>query len=336
MQEYIENIAEKLLGYEPLKCIFKESDSIDTKKEKLRDHVLEWASQFKEAERKDILRISDYILDKYYINEEMEIDFLRSIFDVEGFVHNKTVPHFLNIQKQGNSQKRLVQRIGEIVTGKNLAYRDNCYVYLDDFIFTGGRVSQDILPWLDSLEKSTNLTIITIGWYTSGKYQLDCKIEEKIKKLAQQKGVILEYNYIYMTDSWILENRKFYRNNSENIWPIETTFNFIDLQNRKIENFPYRVIYRQQKVFKNQNDRDFFERICLKYGYDILDKCRTIGPKTKPLGNHFFDYGFGGLVFNYRNCPNNVPLIFWHGSNQNNHPLRHQWYPLMPRHTYSS
>ena len=53
--------------------------------------------------------------------------------------------------------------------------------------------------------------------------------------------------------------------------------------------------------------------------------------KWKPLGiSSFPGFGFGALLFSYRNCPNNTPLAFWWGDWNGNST----WYPLFQRKTY--
>ncbi len=219
---------------------------------------------------------------------------------------------------------------------RGLGNKQNSYVYIDDFIFSGGRVTQDLIPWLESLTENSELTIGLIGWYKSGQYQASKKISSKIEQIKQAKRITIKLHFVYMDNYWILENTKFNRNFSENLWPTESLINNNDLIENKLEGVTYRTFFGEQRVFRNQSERDFFEYISLKYGFKIIEKSQYPNIKTRALGNHFYDYGFGGLVFNYRNCPNNVPLIFWWGSTNPYDPISAHWYPLMQRRTYQN
>jgi hypothetical protein len=331
MENYINIIVNILMDYESFNNLNHER-----KRDVLIRHVIKWSEQFSENERLDVVRLTSHFFSNFYISKNTENQFLENIFLVDKFITNGAVPFFLNIQRNGKSQENLVSRLQTLRFFKKLTIKDNSYLYIDDYIFSGGRVIQDILPWLDTLSVDSHLYIAVIGWYTSGKFRVNQALNKKIEEIAQLKNINISYSFIYNEDKWLLQNTKFYRNYSENLWPTEMLFNRHDLLNRKIENVTYRSIFKPQKMFLSEGDRDFFEYISLKYGYLIMDKVRTINNRTRPLGSHFYDYGFGGLVFNYRNCPNNTPLIFWWGSNDSNDPMSNQWYPLMPRRIYNN
>ncbi|BCU63540.1 hypothetical protein F941_03036 [Acinetobacter bouvetii DSM 14964 = CIP 107468] len=329
MKNYVKIIANILMDYEYF-------DEVNHRKEEfLTNHVIKWAQQFSESERLDIIRITSHFLSNFYITKTTENQFLEEIFWVDKFTRDGTVPYFLNIQGNGQSQQSLVTRLTNLRVFKKLNIRNNQYLYIDDYIFSGGRVVQDVVPWLDRLSVDSHLYIAVIGWYKSGQYRIEQNLNRKIEEIKKIKKINITYSFIYKDAKWLLENTKFYRNYSENLWPKEILFDRPDLSTRKIDNVTYRAIFEPQKMFLNESDREFFEYISLKYGYLIMDKIQTINTRTRPLGSHFYDYGFGGLVFNYRNCPNNTPLIFWWGSIDLCHPMSSQWYPLMPRRTYS-
>lgn len=333
MEAYINIIADKILNYKGFNFPVINHLGITTK-EKVIDHVTKWLNQFDENERALVIRVTADLLQRYFITEQIESNFLENFFGMQSFLIKDTVPLFLNIQKQGNSQKILYEKFERMRLNRELKTRKNSYIYVDDFIFSGGRVTQDLIPWLESLEENSELIIGLIGWYKTGQYQVSKRISSKIEEIKKDKKITITFNFIYMADHWILENTKFYRNFSENLWPTENLMNNKDLIENKLEGVTYRTFFGNQRVFQNERERNFFEYICLKYGFKIRAKALSPNMKTRALGNHFFDYGFGGLVFNYRNCPNNTPLIFWWGSTNPNDAMSTHWYPLMQRRIY--
>ena len=245
------------------------------------------------------------------------------------------MPLPLQIQGNGKSQKHLVQHYQKVFSEHpKITYSQDRVIYLDDFIFSGGRIYQDLTNWIPRQEKSHKIYVGVIGCHSST-WQTKKKLKNKIFDNNQKNNLNSSLIFLDCTE---LENKLSKRNESDVLWPMQKIFQTEEYKKYEVPNFKYRdgFIETPYNLFKNNDERVRFENICLKYGFKIIERCKATNSTTKPLGNcHFDGYGFGGLIFNYRNCPNNTPLIFWWGSGDiNKLHLYNQWHPLMPRTVY--
>lgn len=83
-----------------------------------------------------------------------------------------------------------------------------------------------------------------------------------------------------------------------------------------------------ETFFTSIENRERFEKIILKKSIEVYNSSERLKnePRPKPLGYGLYtdlSFGFGTLVFSWRNVPFNVPLIFWY-------PY-HGWTPLFER-----
>lgn len=333
MENFVENIADKLLTYEGFYFPVK-NFSGQLNKANIIQHVYKWLNQFNLEDQERLARITSNILEKTYIQKDEEQKFIKALFENPHVKKGNLVAYPLTIQRNGLSQKQMIELYKKIVEDNGYEYDLNNFIYLDDFMFSGGRVFTDISNFIPLVQKNITLLVVVVGWHRSGQWTQSQKINEKIKNHQKLNGVAINIEWLSLPQAR-MENRLTYMNQSDVLWPMEKTLDLPELSNRKIQGFKYRTGFIQGQVFDNHEDRIFLEKICLKYGFQIIDKCISLNRTTRPLGNSSFDFGFGGLVFNYRNCPNNTPLIFWWGSNDPCSPMSHQWYPLMPRRTYN-
>ncbi|ELB2808745.1 hypothetical protein QNE88_000648 [Vibrio alginolyticus] len=307
------------------------------------DHVRRWANQFEESERQLVLEETLYILERQYITEEKFKGFVRDVIktphlhggDPQTFWQNASL---LQIQQHGNSQAELNDIFCSVLEQTHhvngiINQKSSNYFYVDDFIFSGNRLYNDIKKWFEQHQpQDCKLNIVTIGFYTSGQYATKCKLED----LFKGKNITITF---YRYDANILENQLRHKNKSERFWPTESVLQEPSIQayaKEKGLTFQYRqVIQHSNKVF-SQTRREEYERIMLKYGIKILGFPKTVSTVVKPLGyDTYTTFGFGSAVFTFRNCPNNNPLPFWWGNPnaEQDHPFR-QWYPLLQRTAY--
>ncbi len=306
-------------------------------------HVNRWIEQFEENERQLVLEETLHILQSQYITREKFTEFVSTVIDFDK-IHEGNPRQFwesaslLQIQLHGNSQRELNDifcnvlqakyQVGGIVNNRSLNY-----FYIDDFIFSGNRLYNDINEWVQQESpENCQLNIVTIGYYTSGQYET----QRKLKELFAGRNINIEF---YRYGECILENRLKYRNSSERFWPTENVLGDATIQAYVAEkelNFTYReVLPHQNKVFSFDR-RERYEKIMLKYGIRIVGLSRNNHAVVKPLGyDTYRTLGFGSAVFTFRNCPNNNPLAFWWGAPDApaHHPFS-QWYPLLQRTTY--
>lgn len=302
----------------------------------LHRHIEQWITQFELSEQKFIASMVLKLLENRYITKNEELEFINELFENQTLNNRNTMPFPLEIQKNGKSQKHLVKCYEEKISlHPEINYSQDSVIYLDDFIFSGGRIYQDLSNWIPLQKKSYKIYVAVIG-YHSGIWKTKQELQKKICENNQRNN--LNSSLIFL-DSCELENKLSKRNESDVLWPMESFFKIEENKKYEVHNYTYRngFIETPYSLFKDNTERVKFENICLKYGFKIIEKCQAPHSTTKPLGNCRFDgYGFGGLVFNYRNCPNNTPLIFWWGSGDIDKPhLNNQWHPLMPRKGYT-
>ena len=131
-------------------------------------HVWRWVEQFDIDERRIVLKETNRILKKNFIS--------RDSFDklVDAIIASPTVygdnkddywssVSLLDIQRRGNSQKELndifCSKLSRAYDIHNIINCDSAeYLYIDDFIFSGGRVYSDyrLVPiWAIQFRKTT-------------------------------------------------------------------------------------------------------------------------------------------------------------------------------------
>lgn len=317
MEQFIKNIAERLLGYKGFHYPVIDLQG-NTSIPNLVNHVNQWLMQFDEIDRYDLARLTSYLLDHSYLEEHEETSYIASLFDDLMINKNGIVATPLLIQGNGRSQRDMVQIYNQYVKNNNLSYNPKLFIYLDDILFSGGRVYSDLTNYFANVKEDTTVIISLLGAFSYNLWKVKDKFQKKIDALFLEKQIRIT---IYWKVCSEYENRLARKNSSEILWPMEGVFNLIELNPYKLLNFNYRSGFNKNIFFQNHGDRFFLEKICLKYGYKIIERCGNIHTTTRPLGNSFYNYGFGGLIFNYRNCPNNTPLIFWWGSNNIASPM---------------
>lgn len=332
MQDALNKIFDLLKDYENFESYMLNQDrSINDVL--LRRHIDQWLSQFESSEQEFIAHTVAKILDNRYITKNEEIDFIEDLINNQILNVNNTMPFPLEIQGNGKSQKHLVQHYKNVLSRHpEITYAQDKVIYLDDFIFSGGRIKQDLTNWIPLQNKSHKIYVVVIGYHSSV-----WKIKKELQEKNQENNKKNNLNSILIfLDGIELENRAIKKNESDILWPMIKFFQtekyreYLDLKFTHRDGF----INTSYSLFETNEERVKFENICLKYGFKIIEKCETTHKTTRPLGNSYFGYGFGGLVFNYRNCPNSTPLIFWWGSGDISQPIYNQWHPLMPRNIY--
>lgn len=308
-------------------------------------HVWRWVEQFDVDERQIVLQETNRILKKNFISRESFNKLVDAIISSQ-VVYGENKDNYWNsvslleIQRKGSSQKELndifCSKLSEVYNIDNII---NCesreYLYIDDFIFSGGRVYSDLSFWLrETMPNECRICIVTIGWYLYGQYSLKKRLEALIS--------LLEINVELQFCSFInrrLENRLFRKDFSEVFWPTSCVEEIPEVVNY-IEEHGYDPQYRVKNGIKNsvfsRPRREEYEKILLKHGLKILGFSKNNSRVVKPLGYHQFnEFGFGSTIFSFRNCPNNNPLVFWWGDPEapDWHPFS-KWYPLLQRDTY--
>ena len=290
--------------------------------------MFKWISQFDENVQLPILRELDHIFKFTYVSKDKVLQLLRQIagnFSCDFWRE----AHILNIQRNGRSQfeiRKLLRQILRDQCGYDIDYRGSAggdFVYLDDAIFTGERVINDLSYWMrnQTVENAT-LYIMVIALHELGRYW----IEQNENRFKSGKQIDVR---IHGLGEHVFENRLLYRDRSDVLWPTAEVYSDDSFQ-------PRQPTYRVSRFFSSEQGRQLLERAFWDAGRKIQNFANEPNPMLKPLGFSPFNPGFGSMFITYRNCPNNCPLALWYGNPEYspNHPLG-RWYPLFPRKTYA-
>ena len=294
------------------------------------DHVDRWISQFDEDVQIPMLRELDHVFKLTY-KPKLEVKkFLEAVATHEALVGN--IPRdfwreacILDIQKNGRSQTEMRLLFGEILRERydlsidHGSAGDGALIYLDDAIFTGDRVIEDLAEITENIPPRAQLHIIVIAIHSYAKhwfYQ-----SNRIAALRQK------INIQFWTAISFENRRKWYKRSgmlvpTDILRPEEIGVRSL---NERISHF-----------FSSVNGRQLLEREFLHAGQTIRGFASNPSQRLKPLGYSPFDPGFGSMFVTYRNCPNNCPLALWYGNPEYppSHPFG-RWYPLFPRKTYT-
>jgi hypothetical protein len=309
------------------------------------DHVDRWISQFDGEVRDPLLSELDHVLKRTYFSKEDVTQFFSKQIEQKDLATASPCDFWratclLDIQKQGNSQKEIRQLFGEALKEQCGLHTEGSgspggiFVYLDDVLFSGGRIGSNLSTWItDTAPNEATVHILVIATHRLGEWQCMKRLEEVAlnagKKIALRCWAAIR-----------LENRKSYRRSSEVLWPVGVP-NDAALQAYVLEEkkFPFQPRQPGGKlehdIFSSENGRQLIERELLLAGMRIRSFSQNPNPALRPLGFGAFGLGFGSTIVTFRNCPNNAPLALWWGDPDAapGHPFRN-WIPLMPRKTY--
>jgi len=153
-------------------------------------HVDRWIKQFDKAVRDPILTELDNVLKKTYLPKTAVKKFLAGLVKNEDLATADPCTFwrdvaFLDIQQGGNSQHVMLAMFDEVLRKHRGFHIKDCgknpaaFVYLDDAIFTGNRVLNDIRSWLQTkAPKKAKLHVITVAFHRGGKWYASQKLEK--------------------------------------------------------------------------------------------------------------------------------------------------------------
>jgi len=309
------------------------------------EHVDRWVAQFEVSAQLPILAEVDHVLKcTYFSQREVECFIAHLIINKElagtdPCAYWRSV-NFLDIQKNGHSQRDMLSIFGKILKEKcGIAIGDcgsKCgeYIFLDDAIFSGSRVRSDLDPWIQTKAPAkATVHVVTIALYTGSEWTFRVPLAESIKN-SKKNIVIKRWRAIE------LENQKVNKDTSEVFWPVEIP-SYPDVQAYVKSQQKFAFVTRtpgsktKHPIFSSEAGRQLLELHFLSAGVKIRGFCNNPKPILRPLGFGLFGLGFGSTIVTFRNCPNNAPLAMWWGDPDavGDHPFS-KWYPLFPRKTY--
>lgn len=297
-------------------------------------HVDRWISQFPAAVRDAILTELLHVFGWTYFKQADVQKFVDSIVTNADFAGSNPCQFWsgvkvLNLQTAGNSQRDMIALLAESLKrqcGLQLGLcgiEPHTFLYMDDALFSGGRIRSDIVKWInEAAPKTANLTILVIASHKYGEWDTD----NKIRAAAAAAGKTITLTWRRCAS---FENRKTYMNNSDVMCPTAispdpaTAAYAASLGQAPI----IRAVGGKSPIgiFSGEPGRHLLEQEFLVAGVRVLGMCQHFDKYMRPLGRILFEsLGFGSTIVTYRNCPNNAPLVFWAGD---------PWYPLFPRKT---
>ena len=125
------------------------------------DHVERWITQFDAAVQEPMLTELEHVLKKTYVTRANVEQFLGNVLMAKKLAGDDPCnfwkkANFLNIQGGGNSQHEMLAMFETVLQrtcGLDLndcGSDDGPYIYLDDVIFTGNRIKNDLSAWIQS------------------------------------------------------------------------------------------------------------------------------------------------------------------------------------------
>lgn len=315
----------------------------DTLPEPTPEHVDRWLNQFTKDQQLPFLREFDHVIKRSFITKKNVETFLRNLVKNEKLAGKDPISfwsaaRFLKIQQNGQSQKEMLKIFARCLEDECALDLAKCgnengdYVYLDDVMFSGSRVGNDLEQWItEDAPQLAKVHVIVAALYTGGSYLVGRRLKEVIAK----SGKTITINYWRALE---LENRKSYKNRSSVLWPSsipdeQEVQAYVALPTK----FPFepRQAGTVVEPFLSEAGRQVLESEFLIAGTKIRALSENPKQSMRPLGFSPFGLGFGSTLATYRNCPNNAPLAIWWGNPEVKSGALH-WYPLLPREGYSS
>ncbi len=307
-------------------------------------HVERWLNQFTPVNQLPFLREINHVFKQTFITKDNVETFLQGLVTNEKLAGNNPAAywqsaHFLKIQQNGQSQKEMLKLFGKCLSDKYGLDLDKCgrdggdYIYLDDVLFSGNRVGNDLKEWIiNDAPQAAKVHVIVAVLHKGGSYLATRKLEGVIKESGKKIKVI----YWRALE---IENRKYYKNSSGVLWPtaipdVAEVQAYMELPSK----YPFEPRQASNVVvdpFFSEQGRQVLEREFLIAGAKIISRCENPKASMRPLGFSRFGIGFGSTIVTYRNCPNNCPLALWWGDPEATSGALH-WYPLLQRKTYSA
>lgn len=297
-------------------------------------HVDKWAQQFDKAIRQPLLVELEYVLERTCISKQSVETFLSTVLKSEKLAGKDPCEFWkstgiLYIQGGGNSQTEMLELFDQVTKQtcgfglRKCQASSATFLYLDDIIFTGNRVLNDLRNWIRTdAPAKTSIHIVTMAFYRGGQYYAKTKLAEA----ARAAGKEMTFNWWRMLE---LEDRKRYVNSADVLRPrgIPQDPEVVEYVTQVSTNHP--LILRavdgigMNKLFSSERGRDLLEQAFLRAGVRIRRMRPYLNEYKRPLGNMVLkSLGVGSMIVTFRNCPNNAPLALWAGD---------PWYPLFPR-----
>jgi len=271
--------------------------------------------------------------------------------DVKNFLLQS---RFIDHQPEGKSQKVLLKFVDDFISKEYSIRIEDCnspnpkyYIYLDDVLCTGDTIVKGLTKnvgskgWFLKLTENgkSNLEIFKankakfiFAFFCIHKFNAD-DVLTKIHNITNidADNFIFEANNDYIIDNNI-QNKDSKLNfifPKENIRDKLIDDCKIQIEGKIRSSFPIEnktILYRSEgkpimeTFFSSEANRQRFEKIILSKSIEIYNRSEHLknNLRSRPLGyglNNDTNFGFGALIFTWRNVPFNVPIVFWYSNN---------------------
>lgn len=145
-------------------------------------HVDRWVSQFPAPVRDPILSELLHVFRWTYFSRDNVQRFIDSIVVNANFAGANPCEFWqgvkvLNLQTAGNSQKDMLKLLEDSIQRQCGLAMESCgvsphtYLYLDDAVFSGGRVRSDVIKWIkEAAPAKAKLVVLVIGLHRGGEW----------------------------------------------------------------------------------------------------------------------------------------------------------------------
>ena len=311
-----------------------------------------WIGQF--PQNQDIiLGETKKLLSRYYFSEERVYKKLRKLatteelWDDPGEVMTKA--YFLDCQAAGKSQRQLLdmmEKVAQEIYGVRIKRTDKAvddqaiYIYLDDGLFSGKTLFNDITSFLPDVCNGSTIWSIFLIVHSFGEWWVRENVQKKFnmqkigfhigyyQKLSNSGGKDYPFDCLRPTqyksdlvDEYICSLKKETEDN-----PDKKCFTFRDGERPA------------SSKFDSEKARTILEQELMEAGLRICNFPKTRTQYMRPMGfDNRITFGLGAYFATFMNMSNNCPLAYWWGDAEAEdwHPFS-KWYPLLPRRAHDN
>lgn len=304
--------------------------------------VLAWVNQFDERDRPVVLSETNHLLHKTYLTRANAKAVLESFANNSSLAGENPAAFwrsvgFLRIQKTGGSQNDLLGVLDEVLTEKfnvnthSPNTSNDTYIYLDDVLFSGNRIKNDIQAWATEHDiRRSTVYVLCVAAYTGGEWYAKSNLQNALAPRRVTVRFISPNKF---------ESRRSEVKDASVMWLASIPEGDANVDRWKAtltrgDWFTARPIGGRGStaLFTSEESRHIVEQAFFKKGAYIYSLSGRPDQTMRPLGySRLESPGFGATLITYRNCPNNAPLVLWWGDPNGQGPIS-QWTPLLPRH----
>lgn len=301
-------------------------------------HIEKWLNQFDSNIQDDIISETLYILRNWYFNSQSFVQFGNEVIEFLKKQYCLNDLYFFNNQLHGKSQAKIIHLlekngiINEYLLNNT---KSNHYVYLDDGLYTGNTITEDI----ECILENHILNTIDVFVFLAYSYGYDT-LRKSLSELGEKHNTQINvYRFKELQNTkkvkTLSNGGEMYFNDQDTLWSQQNAFlsnpqiinEYIDLFDKKT--YLFRSITRSytSRIFSSDKARKVLEAAFLEKGVEIVKSSNSNKKGLFPLGYN----NFGSICVFEFNISNTCPLVLWWGNLIKQGNALDIWYPLLPR-----